>query len=59
MAVALGTQEILKQFLASLVLCNPESPLSVGDYVRIMGTEGAVTNVSSPSCCCCCCCHKC
>lgn len=43
---ALGAQSTLSQFLAGLVLCNPESPFSVGDFIILEGAEGTVAHVS-------------
>eukprot|EP00873_Tetraselmis_striata_P037579 jgi/Tetstr1/457843/TSEL_044388.t1 len=42
---ALGAQSTLSQFLAGLVLCNPESPFSVGDFIILEGAEGTVAHI--------------
>lgn len=42
---ALASQNLLTQFISSLVLCNPESPLSIGDTIRLLGTSGKVAEV--------------
>jgi len=44
-AVALAAQGFLKEFMTSLVLCHPEAPFVVGDFVSVSGVTGAITYI--------------
>jgi len=44
-AFALATQNALSQFISSLILCNPESSISVGDYIMLLGVDGEVSDI--------------